>query len=113
MNDVQLPTSEILDSQQKVWQTDLQPAGCPKCSQAFLVEPDRLDLACPACGLGRLESQPARLRAEPPELVIPVTKGDPNLAALYQRFVTGVWLRPDDFNPQSLLRRATLLYWPM
>ena len=67
MTDVQLPTSEILESQQNVWESDLQPAGCPKCSQAFLVEPARIGLACPACGVGRLESQPARLRLEPPE----------------------------------------------
>jgi hypothetical protein len=113
MTDVQLPTAEILESQQKVWQSDLQPAGCPNCSQAFLVEPARIGLACPACGVGRLESQPARLRLEPPELVIPFGKTSPNLAGLYQRFVSGVWLRPDDFNPQSLLRRATPLYWPL
>jgi hypothetical protein len=117
MPEVTLPTSEIFESQQSAWETNLQPAGCPRCGQAFLVEPDRLDLAgegaaCPACGTGKLEPQAARLRPEPPELVIPFSQSRPNLNSLYQRFVTGVWLRPDDLNPQSLLRRATPVYWP-
>ena len=113
MNEVNLPSSEILESQHPVWDSDLQPAGCPKCAQAFLVESPRLGLVCPSCGQGRLETQPARLRPEPPELVIPFSQDGPNLSALYQRFVSGVWLRPDDFNPQSLLRRAAPIYWPM
>jgi hypothetical protein len=117
MPKITLPTSEILEDQQSAWDSSLQPAGCPRCAQVFLVEPGRTGLAgdgatCPACGLGRLEPQPARLRPEPPELVIPFSQSGPNLNALYQRFVTGVWLRSDDFNPDSLLRRATPIYWP-
>ena len=112
MPEVTLPASEILESQQPVWGSNLQPAGCPHCTQVFLVEPVRLGAVCPACGLGRLQAQAARLRPEPPELVIPFSPDSQNLAALYQRFVNDVWLRPDDFNTQSLLRRATPVYWP-
>ena len=113
MSAINLPDSEILESQQSTWQTELQPVGCPHCSQAFLVESQRIGLTCPACGLGKLEQQPARLRPEPPELVIPFSQHGLNLNALYERFTQGVWLRPDDFNSQNLLRRSTPLYWPM
>jgi len=98
---------------QKIWGADLQPAGCPACREAFLIEAARLGQPCPNCARGALASQPALLRPEPPEMILPFAKPRAELGSLFENFVKDVWIRPDDFEPQTLLKRAVPVFWPM
>lgn len=107
-----LPSVKIVEPDASLWGSSLQPAGCTQCGQAHLVEPARLGQPCPSCGRGRLAPQPARLRPEPPELQAPFLKTGSALLPIFQRFTSPIWLRPDDFNPESLTRKAVPVYWP-
>ncbi len=113
MNPPPLPHSQVFEADAAVWGAPLQPAGCPTCRQAFLVEATRLGQACPNCARGELESQPARLRPEAPELLAPFRYTPANLRPGLEKFVKEVWLRPEDFETDKLLQRAVPLYWPM
>jgi hypothetical protein len=108
-----LPTTQIGDSVEQLWGLSLQVAGCRQCGQAFLIEANRLGQPCPNCACGKLESQPARLSSQPPELVVPFAKTQADVRAVLENFVKGVWLAPDDFNTEMLLRRAVAVFWPM
>jgi hypothetical protein len=104
---------EAAETVQELWGVPLQPAGCPQCRQAFLVQASRIGQVCSHCGRGRLEIQPALMRREPPELMVGFQKGKADLLLIFNNFVRGVWLHNDDFNPQDLARRAMPVYWPM
>ena len=108
-----LPETKIIGAVESAWGGSLQPAGCLQCGQAFLVESSRIGQVCPNCAQGQLESQPAQLRSEPPELVIPFEKKRPDVQATLANFVKEVWLRPDDLNAERLLERIAPVYWPM
>lgn len=107
-----LPGTSIIESVAEIWGIPRQPAGCPKCKQVHLVEASQLGGICPACVRGKLEAQPALLRNEPPERMIAFTKSREDLYAILKSFTAEVWIRPDDFNPDSLLSRLTPVYWP-
>ena len=96
-----------------LWGLPRQPAGCPQCGRAYLVEAAHLGQACPGCATGRLEPQPVRLRPEPPELLVPFQQSPSDLRPIFDRFVKPVWLRPDEFNTHTLLQRLTPVNWPM
>jgi hypothetical protein len=113
MTDPALPATAVVEEAETLWGLALQPAGCPQCGQAFLVQASRLGQVCPGCAAGRLESQPVRLRSEPPELLIPFQKQPTDLGSILDRFVKPVWLRPAELNTRLLLQRLTPLYWPM
>jgi hypothetical protein len=107
------PQTQIAESVEAVWGIDLKVAGCLNCGQAFLVEEARLGQYCPHCGKGDLQPQPARLRTEPPELLIPFRKNRQDLQVILQNFVQPVWLRCPDFTVANLSQRVTPVYWPM
>ncbi len=104
---------EVGETVRTLWGVALQPAGCPQCRQAFLVQASRIGQTCSHCGKGKLETQPALLRKEPPELMVGFQKGRTDLQPIFDNFVKGVWLHNDDFNPQDLARRAIPVFWPM
>jgi hypothetical protein len=68
---------------------------------------------CPNCARGKLESQPALLRLEAPELLAPFCYDRSRLRPGLEKFVKEVWLRSDDFDTDKLLQRAVPVYWPM
>jgi hypothetical protein len=107
------PATDISENVNELWRLDFLPAGCPSCGQAFLIEKSRLGTLCPNCAIGKLVSQPARIRPEPPELLIPFQINRNNLDATINNFVQGVWLHSDDFNPSTLLGRLQPVFWPM
>ena len=109
----QFPQVQIAESVESVWGVSLKIAGCLKCGQAFLVEVSRLGQYCPHCAQGILQTQPARLRAEPPELLIPFRKNRQEIGAILEKFIQPVWLRPSDFTFDNLVQRVTPVYWPM
>ena len=108
-----LPMSQLVDPAQALWGMSLQPAGCPACKRVFLVQPNRIGSSCPACFQGQLASQPAWLRPEPPELLVPFGKRAADLQSLLAGFTRGVWLHADDFTPERLIQRLRPVYVPM
>lgn len=110
---LQIPETQVIPEAEHVWDLDLQPAGCRICDQAHLVVAGHIGRRCPNCGQGKLESQPARLRPEAPELLIPFHKRPTELQTLLEAFIKPVWLRPDDMNAQTLAHRAIPVYLPM
>jgi hypothetical protein len=113
MTPVAIPEAAPVEMVHQLWRLPFRPAGCEICSVVHLVEETRLGKACPYCVRGRLEPQPALLRKEAPELYLPYTTGSRELSAIYSEFTRGVWLPPDDFNPEKLLKRTTPVYFPM
>ena len=103
----------IIESVSELWGLPLQPAGCPVCGVVHLVPANRLGQACPNCARGRLTPQPAMLRPEPPEKIVLPSIGNKDLQTVLLNFTKGVWLAPDDFNVNDLVRRSVAVYWPM
>ena len=115
MNNPESPVIEPVSTPsaiQAIWKINLQPVGCSLCKQVFLVDPAFANQVCPNCASTKLEPQPALLRNEPPELVIPFAKKRVDLAPIFSQFVKGIWLHNDDFNPQALLAKAVPVFWP-
>jgi len=108
-----LPDPSIIEATQAVWGLALQPAGCLHCQTAHLVTARQIGAICPACGQGLLQSQPARLRPEAPEALIPFRKTPAALRANLEAFMKPVWLRANDCSAETLARRATPVFWPM
>ncbi|MDD1749262.1 MAG: hypothetical protein LUO89_05235, partial [Methanothrix sp.] len=113
MDTSQLPMGEVSAAVSELWNLAYQPVGCLKCGQAFLAPPDWAGRLCPHCLEGQLEPQPARLRREPPELVLPFQQARADLLPALRRFRSGVWLAPDDFEPASLQQRLVPTFWPI
>jgi hypothetical protein len=107
-----LPHTTIVDSLADIWGIPRQPAGCSHCKQVHLVEASWLGGICPNCARGKLEPQPAMLRQEPPEHMIPFSQSADELYTILKNFTNGVWIRPDDFNPTSLMKRLMPVFWP-
>jgi len=105
-------STEVIKSAEKVWGTSLQPAGCIKCKQAYLVTAENMGKLCPLCAGSLLESQPARIRSEPPESIIPFRIKPGDLKNIFSGFVKGIWFKPGDFNPLSMMERIQPVYWP-
>lgn len=102
-----------IDPAEDIWGSGLHPAGCDHCKEAHLVTNDRLGQLCPNCARSKLRPQPARLRPEPPELLLPFQQSDSQLRATVENFTKEVRFRLDDFTPQKLLQRLTPVFWPM
>lgn len=108
-----LPLTEISEILSDLWKLPYQPLGCRSCGQAFLAPADWNGRACPYCLQGQLEPQPARLRREPPELVLSFQRKPVDLRPALLTFTRGVWLAADDFSPAVLQDRLTPFFWPM
>lgn len=107
------PDMHIAESVETHWKRPLKPAGCSSCGQVYLIEERHRQQVCPCCAAGKLDTQPAFVRLEPPELVIPFAKQKTDLAPLLTQFQQGLWLRCDDFHTDMLLHRVVPVYWPM
>lgn len=107
-----LPSVEIIPETSQLWSASLQPAGCPHCGTGFLITGDPAGQRCPACWKTNLAPQPARLRPEAPELVIPFPRTVRDFLPQAQKFVQPVWLRPDDLQAERLIQRAVPVYLP-
>ena len=103
----------VVETAQEIWGLSLQPAGCSHCGQAYLVDEKRTGIYCPNCAQAVLNPQPARLRGELPEKIIPFQVQHAGLKTIFTEFVKGVWLKFDDFNVESLLNRAVPVFIPM
>ena len=108
-----VPDADILETIENSWNIPYQPFGCPQCGQVFLIKTEPAGKICPNCSRAKLTYQPARLRSEPPELMMPFQIQRENLTSIYASFTKGVWLHSDDFETDILLNHTTAVYWPM
>lgn len=108
-----IPAPKIISETQNLWGSGRQPTGCSHCRRVFLTLEKQVGEDCPLCRQGKLTPQPARMRPEPPERLLPFRIGRKNLPGIYSRFMEGVWIAPEDFTPETLLSRTTPLFWPM
>lgn len=109
----QIPPAEIIPEDQPLWHTDRQPSGCSHCHRTYLVAPDQRGTACPLCRRGELEAQPVFMRRADPERVLPFRIAKADLLPIYHRFVSGVWIKPEGFNPETLLKNTRPVFWPL
>jgi hypothetical protein len=108
-----LPPLDLVESIETAWGTARYPAGCAHCGQVFLLEEYHPEQLCPTCAQAMLQAQPALLRQEPPELLIPFRLEQADLRPILEAFVKPVWLPCADFTPDMLLQRVVPVYWPM
>lgn len=111
MNQPNLPQAQIVDTT-SVWELALRPAGCPQCRQVFLVAAERVQKRCPQCGQGMLAMQPALMRPEPPEQILPFARQPADLGQALHNFAN-FWLGTADLTGPNLQQRLTPMYWPM
>jgi hypothetical protein len=107
-----LPTTAVVERLEEVWGISRQPAGCSHCHQVHLVDASGLGRVCPSCVRGKLEAQPALLRPEPPELLIPFRISREEIARILKQYSEAVWIRPDDFKAEILMSRLMPVYFP-
>jgi hypothetical protein len=98
-----------------IWNADLHTLGCAACDVAYLVPVNWESPRCPACLSEHLVPQPARLRLEPPELVVPFDSSLTHsaLSLRLEEWLRGVWLRPADLQIERLVSRLMRVYVPM
>jgi hypothetical protein len=96
-----------------LWGAPLLAAGCAACGRAHLVPEARAGGPCPACFAAPLTPQPALLRLEPPELVVPIRVTAEAAAPGLEAFARSVWLRPAGLAGAALSQRLTAGYLPM
>ena len=94
MDAAALPPADIHPAGADLWGLSYQPVGCLACGQAFLTPPTWEGRLCPHCLQGQLAPQPARLRSEPPELLLPFQHSPQNLLPALQNFTRGVLAGP-------------------
>lgn len=105
--------SVIVEENQHLWQTNRLPVGCPHCQRTYLVQPSQVNSLCPLCRLGQLAPQPVRLRLTEPESLKPFKLANKELTRIFEDFVSGVWIKPQDFTAENLLKRTIPLFWPL
>jgi hypothetical protein len=103
------------------WGVPLVAVHCERCGEAHLVPEDALgggeggevSLRCPLCLQGPVASQPAMVREEPPEQVVPYGVSEERLAGILGRWAEGGWFRPDDLRGRVLVQRARRYLVPL
>ena len=103
----------IITENEALWDIERQPAGCPHCKRVFLIEDSSIGGMCPYCYQASLQPQPARLRSKEPERILPFNINRNQVQSKVDDFVSGVWIKPNDFQSNNLMQRMTPVYWPM
>jgi hypothetical protein len=107
------PAIELIEDDQTLWHTERGPAGCVHCHRVYLVPPGYRGAICPICRKGELEAQPVIMRPTKPERVLPFQVAKQDLLPIYQKYISGVWIKPVDFNPETLLKNTRPIFWPL
>jgi hypothetical protein len=103
------------------WGVPLVAVHCERCGEAHLVpedelgegEGDAVSLRCPFCLQGWVAPQPAMVREEPPEQVVPYGVSEERLAGILDRWAEGGWFRPDDLRGRVLVQRTRRYLVPL
>ncbi len=104
-----------------VWGVALAAVHCPHCGEAHLLPEaalgeaggDAIGLRCPHCLQGPVVPQPAHMREEPPEQVLPYGVSERELTGILGRWARGVWFRPAGLRAEVLMRRARRYLIPL
>ncbi len=97
----------------EVWGLGLTAVHCARCGEAHLVPENAIPPRCPFCLQGAVEPQPAYLRDEPPEQVLPYAVSKRKLTGILTKWTEGVRFRPDEFKTETLMRRARRYFVPL
>ena len=116
----------------EVWGVALVAVQCAHCGEAHLVpgpamsrsptrgegeaegaKGDAIPLLCPFCFQGPVAPQPAALREEPPEQVLPYGVSERQLAGILEQWTRGVWFRPAELKAAVLLQRLRRYLVPL
>jgi len=108
-----------------VWGVGLTAVHCAHCGEAHLVpsdalslpkggaEEDAIPLRCPFCLQGPVTPQPAYLREEPPEQVLPYSVLERKLAGILNRWTQGIRFRPAELKAEVLMQRVRRYLVPL
>jgi hypothetical protein len=96
-----------------VWGAPLTAVHCAVCREAHLVPAEDIPSRCPFCLQGPVTPQPAYLREEPPEQVVPYAVDKGKLATILDRWTQGIWFRPDELKASLLVQRAQRYLIPL
>jgi hypothetical protein len=104
-----------------VWGVAMGAVHCAHCGEAHLVpgealgdtEGDVVALRCPFCLQGPVTRQPAAVREEPPEQVVPYAVAEGKLAGILGRWAQGGWFRPDELKAGVLVQRVRRYLVPL
>jgi hypothetical protein len=96
-----------------VWDAPLVAVHCSDCGEAHLVPEDAIPSRCPFCLQGPVALQPAYLREEPPEQVLPYGVSEQGLTGILERWAKGIWFRPADLKASELTKRAQRYLVPL
>ena len=104
-----------------VWGAPLTVVHCAYCGEAHLVPEEWMGeglrpsppLRCPFCLQGPVAPQPAYLREEPPEQVLPYGVSEQRLANILNRWTKGVWFRPAHLKAGVLMQRVRRYLFPL
>jgi hypothetical protein len=96
-----------------VWGVPFAAVHCARCGEAHLVPEDAVPSRCPFCLQGPVAPQPAYLREEPPEQVLPHSVSKQKLARMLEQWAQGVRFRPDELKAETLMRRARRYFVPL
>ena len=110
----------------EMWGVALVAVHCGHCGEAHLVpgdalgadgtseaEGDAVPLRCPFCLQAPVRLQPAVLREEPPEQVLPYGVSEGKLAGILERWTQGIWFRPDELKARVLMQRVRRYLVPL
>mgnify|MGYP000296169941 CR=1 FL=1 len=96
-----------------VWGLPLMAVHCPSCDQVHLVPEEAAPQPCPFCRQGPVAPQPAYLRDEPPEQVVPYRITEGQLESLFEKWARGLWFRPPEMEPRLLAHRTRRYLIPL
>lgn len=93
--------------------SDYHPYRCTYCQRCFFAPSKFKEIACPLCQKGVLQGNEESSYEVKPEKILPFKLTKTHLQSIYNNFVSGVWIKPEDFRPENLLSRTIPLYWPL
>lgn len=96
----------------EAWGVPLEVYYCPHCHTAHLASAEVELSTCPACLQAGVSPEPARVRREPPELVIPFAIEHDQAQTAVARWAKGGWFRPDEMRVETLSARLRRYYFP-
>lgn len=103
------------------WGFEPEWAACERCGWGYLVPAGARPRNCPHCFATSLSPVDKRIepgqqnfdRVRPPELYLPFSVSEPELAQGIQSFSRGIPFAPPDLNPGNLANRLQRLYLPL
>lgn len=100
-----------------IWGAPSEIAVCEVCDWTFVLSQASLPCKCPHCFRGELSLVQNQLenlpRIHPPELYLPFTASDTQIAQAIQDFSKVSWFPPDDLTTQNLRARLRRVFLPM